>query len=703
VSVNHLRAPIGSPPARARAMRSLVLPYDSAFPGGSVLTTPRPGLRDALARTALFKASSDAVVSFGHDFRILALNPRTESLFGYHGTDLLGQPVSVLVAARRGRAGRPAPSCDTLPPHVFAGGPQRVLGRRADGTVFFAEALITEVDLGAESFSMISFRDVDARAREEDLLRASEARFRAAVETLGEGLIITDVGDAITYVNSRMVQLSGYSAEEMAGQSVGALLVPSEEQGTYQEHMLLRLQGLSEQYEIALKRRDGSRFWAEITGTPFRDAEGRIVGALGAVMDVSDRKRIQEELVAAVDKVEDASRAKSFFLANMSHELRTPLNAVIGYSEMLSEELRERGLQDLLPDLTKIHGSGKHLLRLINDILDLSKIEAGKMELYPELIDTAALCREVSGTIQPLAERRGNSLEFRCAEDVGKIRADLTRVRQVLLNLMSNASKFTENGRVSLDVDRIAINGAPWMRFRVSDTGIGMSPEQLAKLFKAFAQADASTTRKYGGTGLGLVISRQLCQMMGGEVTVESEPGRGSLFTVLLPCNLEPEEVASERGAQAAVFQTVPPSRGPATVLVIDDDRIVRDLLGRFLEKEGFRVAIAVDGEEGLKLAREMRPDLITVDVVMPRLDGWGVLKALKADPLLAHVPVIMITIVDNPGLGHALGADEYLTKPIDWRRLGGALAKYRGVMPATSLISGGALTPRPMGVRDPP
>ncbi|HUG54065.1 MAG TPA: PAS domain S-box protein [Vicinamibacteria bacterium] len=635
-------------------------------------------------------------MSFGHDLRILALNPRTETLFGYHGADLFGQPVSVLMAAGRGRPGRPAPPCETLPPQVFAGGPQRVLGRRADGTVFFAEVLVTDVDLGGESFSMITFRDVDARAREEDELRVSEARFRAAVETLGEGLIITDVDDAITYVNSRMVQLSGYTAEEMAGQSVGRLLVPDDEQSGYQEQMLLRLQGLSGQYEIALRRKDGSRFWAEIMATPFRDADGRIVGALGAVMDVSDRKKIQEELVAAVDKAEDASRAKSFFLANMSHELRTPLNAVIGYSEMVSEELRERGLEDLLPDLNKIHSSGKHLLRLINDILDLSKIEAGKMELFPERFDTAALCREVSATIQPLAERRGNTLEFRCAEAVGMMRADLTRVRQVLLNLMSNASKFTENGRVALDVDRIPINGSPWMRFLVADTGIGMSPEQLAKLFKAFAQADASTTRKYGGTGLGLVISRQLCQMMGGEVKVESEPGRGSVFTVLLPCNLEAEDAAVEPGGQAAPFETVPVPRGPATVLVIDDDRVVRDLLGRFLEKEGFRVAMAVDGEEGVKLAREVRPDLITLDVVMPGLDGWGVLKELKADPVLSAVPVVVITIVDNPGLGHALGAVEYLTKPIDWRRLSAALAKFRT---GTTRVAG-ALTPRPTGVR---
>jgi len=625
---------------------------------------------------ALFERSGDAVVSFGSDDRILTTNARTEALFGYPAAALVGEPVARLLAAARPRAGRPAEPAEALPSELQSGRPLLLLGRRANGSVFAVDILVTEVKDEKESFWIASFRDLEARAAAEEELRASEARFRAAVETLGEGLIITDVADVITYVNSRMCQLSGYAAAEMISRPVTELLVPEDEQGAYRDHV--RLQGLSEQYEIALQRKDGTRFWAEITATTFRAPDGRVVGTLAAVMDVSDRKRIQEELVAAVDASEDASRAKSAFLANMSHELRTPLNAVIGYSEMLMEEAHDRQLANFVPDLDKIHSAGKHLLRLINDILDLSKIEAGKMELFPELFEVPAIVREVSATIRPLAERRGNVLEFRCDDDVHLMRADLTRVRQVLLNLMSNASKFTENGRVALHVDRTGINGAPWMRFRVMDTGIGMAPEQIAKLFQAFAQADASTTRKYGGTGLGLVISRQFCQMMGGEVTVESAAGRGSTFTVLLPSNLEASEIAAEPATQPVIFRTIPPTGPVATVLVVDDDHVVRDLLLRFFEKEGFRVVTATDGEEGLRQAREVRPDLITLDVVMPGLDGWGVLRALKADPALAGTPVMMITIVDDPRLGHALGAVEYVTKPIDWHRLTTALDKYR-------------------------
>jgi hypothetical protein len=524
-------------------------------------------------------------------------------------------------------------------------------------------------------------REVGERKREEEALRASEARFRLAVETLGEGVLITDIRDVVVYVNSRMCELSGYSADEMMGEQVRALLVPEEEEAGYQDRMQLRLQGVPERYEIQLRRKDGQRFTAEVHATPFRDSKGRIVGTLGAMMDVTERKRIEEELVAAVDSSEDASRAKSAFLANMSHELRTPLNAIIGYSEMLQEELSDRGLGELLGDLGKIHSSGKHLLRLINDILDVSKIEAGKMELITEVLGVEDLVSDVTSTVRPLAEEGGNTLEVRCEGGLGTMRADATRMRQVLPNLLSNATKFTKDGRVTLDVDRAAINGAPWIRFRVKDTGIGMTPEQLGKLFKPFTQADASTTRRYGGTGLGLVISRQLCQMMGGEVLVESEAGKGSTFTILLPAGTVDGQVADHpRPAMSAAEAILAngSANGAATALVIDDDRLVRDLLRRFLEREGFRVVTAVIGEEGLRRAREVRPSVITLDVVMSGMDGWGVLKTLKADPNLAQVPVVMITIVDNPSLGISMGAADYLTKPIDWRRLSRAVASYR-------------------------
>jgi signal transduction histidine kinase/CheY-like chemotaxis protein len=384
--------------------------------------------------------------------------------------------------------------------------------------------------------------------------------------------------------------------------------------------------------------------------------------------------RLFREIEDKGRQLEEADRHKSEFLANMSHELRTPLNAIIGYSEMLQEDAVDLGAEQFTDDLRKINAAGKHLLELINAVLDLSKIEAGKMELYLESFDVAALARDIAAVIQPLAAKNANRLEVRCPDAIGPMHADLTKVRQALFNLLSNACKFTERGSVSLTVTREAMDGQDWMTFDVSDTGIGMTPEQLDRLFEAFTQADAATTRRYGGTGLGLALSRRLCRMMGGDVTAQSESGRGSTFTIRLPAVVRP--AAEEGAALPAPVETVPPRVG--TVLVIDDEAAVRDLMQRFLSREGFRVVTASSGEEGLRRARELRPDAITLDVMMPGMDGWAVLSALKADPGVAAIPVIMLTIVDDKNLGYALGAADYLTKPIDRERLVSVLTQYR-------------------------
>ncbi|HXJ83169.1 MAG TPA: response regulator [Candidatus Methylomirabilis sp.] len=380
-------------------------------------------------------------------------------------------------------------------------------------------------------------------------------------------------------------------------------------------------------------------------------------------------------------ELEMASQHKSQFLANMSHELRTPLNAIIGVTDLLLEDARELADRaDEIEPLERVLRAGRHLLALINDILDLSKIEAGKMELHLESFAVAPLLEEVSETVRTIAATNGNALHVDCAADVGVMRADVTRVRQALLNLASNAVKFTKNGRVTIAAARVARPAGDVMIMRVSDTGIGMTPEQTARLFQDFTQADASTTKKYGGTGLGLAISRRFCRMMGGDITVESEPDRGSTFTIRLPATVD------ATGPERALAETTAPAPRPApvdghtrTVLVIDDDVTVRDLMTRYLERGGFTVLTAADGIDGLARARESHPAAITLDVLMPGLDGWTVLAALKGDPALADIPVILVTIVDEKQRGYALGAVEYMVKPVDRERLASLLLAMCG------------------------
>jgi signal transduction histidine kinase/CheY-like chemotaxis protein len=528
-------------------------------------------------------------------------------------------------------------------------------------------------EIGRIAQALEVFRATAIEMEETNLKEIREARTRLteAIETISEGFSLYDADDRLVVCNSRYrelfpshadVMLPGVPFETILRTATGRGLIV-DAIGRTEEWIAERLARHRAGDQTHIQRRSDGR-WIQVSER--RTANG---GVVAIYADITAMKQHEAELATLVrdlgvarDAAEQANRTKSSFLANMSHELRTPLNAIINYSEMLQEDAADRGDGGPVDDLQKIESAGRHLLGLINNILDLSKIEAGKMDLFIEEVDIPTVVKDAMSIVKPLADKSGNTIEVDCPPNIGRFRTDQTKLKQCLLNLMSNANKFTSKGKLTLTVSRDQRK----VSFRVEDTGVGMTAEQVGRLFQAFSQADASTTKRFGGTGLGLAITKHFCAMLGGDVTVHSAPGRGSTFTIVLPDQ-------SEAAVLAPPVEPAPAAAagdGRPTVLVVDDEAWVRGMLTRTLENEGYRVIAAGNGVEALALARAHRPQAITLDVMMPQLDGWGALKALKADADLREIPVIMVTVLSDRGMAIPLGASDFVTKPVDRQRL---------------------------------
>jgi PAS domain S-box-containing protein len=525
------------------------------------------------------------------------------------------------------------------------------------------------------------YTDITERKQAEKQLREDEERFRAIDAAAPVGLIIADCeGKRVLHLNRSFCEIMGREPGDVLGKPVSEILTDPAKSAELAA-ILRSDAGIRKEFSF-VRNGEESCVMVSLAGLDFH-GEKAIVASF---VDISDRMRAEAELKHAKEAAESASRVKSAFLANMSHELRTPLNAIIGYSEILVEDAQDRDDKTGVSDLQKIQSAGKHLLGLINDLLDLSKIEAGRMDIYLEQIFLTKLMDEVKTIVQPLIDKNGNRLVIECPPNIGSLRSDLTKLKQNLINLLSNAAKFTQSGEIKLKVSREADDeeGMKRIRFVISDTGIGMTEEQLGKLFQSFTQADSSTTRNFGGTGLGLTITKHFCKMLGGSIDAASKPGHGSTFTMILPD--QAAQAAHPVGGELRVVTRASGSRA-MTILVVDDDPAVHEVLSATLSREGYHLQHARDGEEALEIMRKSPPDIVTLDVMMPKIDGWSVLGIMKSDPMLQQIPVIMLTIVDDRNLGFSLGASEFMTKPIDRSRLIGLIQQFTHAKDAVILI----------------
>ncbi len=633
-------------------------------------------------KAAILSSSPDSVITVDAAGCIVEFNATAERSFMRRAAEVLGHDLATMIFPPEDRPAHRRAFARAL------AGDAAVLGRRTeldavrlDGSRFPCEFSITQTADGPRPLFTCYLRDITVRRRDQVQLREGEARFRTIANAIPQLAWVTDAMGAVVWYNQRWYDYTGTSFAEMAGWGWKSVHHPDHVERVEQRLRDSFSAGAEWEDTFPLRSKDGTFGWFLSRALPIREEpdadnpKGRLIGWFGSNTDVTEMQEVTHALEIARDEAEAANAAKSIFIANMSHELRTPLSAIIGYAEMLTEEIDDGVAPgELAVDIRKIEGNARHLLGLINDVLDLSKVESGKMEAFVEPFDVAEMVRSVAATVGTLMEKKDNRLELRLADDLGTMRSDITRIRQMLLNLLSNAAKFTQDGAITLAAEREAdAVGEHWVRFSVADTGIGMTEEQLARLFQRFQQADVSTTRQFGGTGLGLALTKAFATLLGGEVMVASVPGRGSTFTVRLPAVLESPV------APAPAEQTeAPEPAGRDVVLVVDDDQAQLDLTSRFLAREGYVARTATDGPMGLALARRLKPRAILLDVTMPGMDGWSVLGALKADPELAAIPVVMVTFQSERPLATSLGAADYVLKPVDWTRLRYVMEQFR-------------------------
>jgi len=650
--------------------------------------------------SAIVESSDDAIIGVTLEGMIQSWNRGAERLYGYSAGEVLGQPITRLVPPDRLdeireilnkiRRGEVTEHLETV-------------RRHKDGRDIHVSLTVSAVKdstgqlIGASGIA----RDITERKQMEEKLAAEKELLSVTLHSIGDGVITTDIDGKILAINKVAGEITGWPQAEAMGRPLHEVfhiineLTRERCESPFEKIIRTgRIVGLAN-HTVLIARDATERILAD-SGAPIRDNTGHIVGVVLIFRDVTDlEEKVRDrtvELREMVERLEEMDRLKSEFLSNISHELRTPLTSIIGFSEILLDQTPGVLNQTQMEYIQNMFHSGHNLLEIISNLLDISKIRAGKMEVHPGLFQLQHLINTAKMTVTPLMEKKGIHLDEEIDEGLPEIYADEGKIKQVLLNLLSNAIKFTaEGGTVKITARTVALGGESFAEISVADTGIGIRQEDLGIIFDEFRQVDASYTKDYPGTGLGLPITKHLVEMNGGRIWVESEPGRGATFTFALPMRIPVERETGTKKISAEKTITRPPitavkieegpvtedaREGAPTILVVEDDRQACQLITYYLTQEGYQVVLAYDGEEAIQKARELKPFAITLDIMLPRKDGWHVLQELKSMPETKDIPVIILSMVENRELGFSLGATDYLMKPFDRTALLNSLAK---------------------------
>jgi len=656
-------------------------------------------LRDSEAKfRAFLESASEAIMVTNSQGELVVFNAKAEDLFGYNRTEVLGRKIESLMPQRY-HSIHPDHRADymTHPSKRSMGKSKALYAQRRDGTEFPIEVGLSTIPTKNGTFVIAFLSDITERQQAENeikrlndklerQIRETETRYAQIVELAEEGIWVTDAQGNTTYTNQAMARMLGYTETEILGHAIADFMTPGENRFTAASTLPPHQHQVHRQ-EVELRTKTGSTIWAYMSTSPVLDDQGNLLWSCALVYDITERKQAEKQLRESNERISlanaelaRATRLKDEFLASMSHELRTPLNAILGLAEALQEEVYGSLTPKQHKSLATIEQSGKHLLDLINDILDLSKIESGKMSLSVSLVSVDSLCESSLTFIKQQAQQKNIRLNYSIAPGLSEIEVDERRIRQVLVNLLSNAVKFTpDGGEVALKVSTDA--EGEQLQLSVTDTGIGIAPENLDKLFKPFVQLDSSLSRRYAGTGLGLALVRRIVELQGGSITLDSEVGKGSCFTVTLPWK-HPSPIGERVRHPKLISGELPPIH---KALIVEDSDESANHIARYLGELGITVLIHSQGEGTIEVVQKFKPDVIILDILLPHISGWEVLVQLKENPETQSLPVVVVSVVDDPTQALELGAYDYLLKPVSRPQLQSVLSQLFATPPETN------------------